>query len=97
MLASVYRSLKKDEMYLYVAVKDDFSQVPDELLRMFGAPQFSLQLNLAKRDKLSRVDIDEVRSKLQNEGYFLQMPPVIHQNQADGQATRSSGADKRKK
>jgi len=83
MLASIYRSTKKDEMYLYVPVKDDFSQVPEALLKVFGRPEFALQINLAKREKLSRVDIDEVKSKLNEEGYFLQMPPVIHHNKAD--------------
>jgi len=83
MLASVYRSNKKEDMYLYLTIKDDFSKVPEALLKIFGQPEFALQINLAKRDKLSRVDIDEVKSKLADEGFFLQMPPVIHANQAD--------------
>ncbi|TQV82978.1 YcgL domain-containing protein [Aliikangiella coralliicola] len=83
MLASIYRSKKKDEMYLYVPVKDDFSAVPEALLKAFGKPEFALQINLAKRDKLSRVDIEEVKLKMEADGYFLQMPPVIHSNQAD--------------
>jgi uncharacterized protein len=82
MLASVYRSKKKDQMYLYVAVKDDFSRIPEALMKIFGKPEFALQVNLAKRDKLSRVDIDEVKEKLQTDGFFLQMPPAIHDNKA---------------
>jgi len=83
MLASVYRSCNKEGMYLYLPVKDDFSKVPPELLKIFGKPDFSLQINLAKRKKLSRVDINEVKFKLASEGFYLQMPPVIHFNQAD--------------
>ena len=83
MLASVYRSTKKEEMYLYVPVKDDFSQVPEALLTVFGRPEFALQINLAKREKLSRVDIEEVREKLNEDGFYLQMPPAIHNNKAD--------------
>ena len=83
MLASVYRSNKKEDMYLYLSVRDDFSKVPEALLKIFGTPEFALQINLAKRDKLSRVDINEVKSKLADEGFFLQMPPIIHVNQAD--------------
>ena len=82
MLASIYRSNKKEEMYLYVSIKDDFSMVPESLMKVFGKPEFSLQLNLAKRDKLSRVDINDVREKLESEGYYLQLPPVIHHNRA---------------
>ncbi|MDQ7049795.1 MAG: YcgL domain-containing protein [Enterobacterales bacterium] len=77
MLVSVYRSSIKDQMYLYLAVKDDFSEVPEELLKLFGKAEFALQLNLSNRDKLARVNIDEVKQGLSQQGYFLQLPPVI--------------------
>ncbi|MDH5434538.1 MAG: YcgL domain-containing protein [Gammaproteobacteria bacterium] len=77
MLAFVYRSRVKSEMYLYIEKRDDFSSVPDALLKAFGKPEFSLQINLAKREKLSRVNIDEVKSRLATDGYFLQIPPQI--------------------
>ncbi len=77
MLVSVYRSSLKDQMYLYIPKRDDFSEVPEELLKVFGKPEFSLQLNLAKRNKLARVNIDEVKQSLIEQGYFLQLPPVI--------------------
>ena len=83
MLASVYRSTKKDEMYLYVPHKDDFSSVPDPLMKAFGKPEFSMQLNLEKRQKLARVNIKEVLEKMESDGFYLQMPPAIHPNLAD--------------
>lgn len=83
MLAFVYRSKKKDEMYLYLSIRDDFSSIPEALLKLFGKPEFALQLNLKKRKQLSRVDIIEVKAKLKSDGFYLQMPPVIHQNKAD--------------
>lgn len=83
MLASVYRSKVKDQMYLYIRVKDDFSEVPPELLKMFGMPEFALQLNLVKRKKLARVELSDVKDALAEQGYFLQIPPSIHDNQAD--------------
>jgi hypothetical protein len=86
MLAFVYRSSKKDEMYLYVTKKDQFDQVPEPLMSAFGKPQFALQVNLAKRDKLAREDIHLVKEKLQEQGYYLQMPPPTHalNNQTNG-------------
>ena len=83
MLASVYRSKAKDQMYLYITIKDDFSKVPEALLKMFGMPEFALQLNLTKRKKLARVELSDVKKALEIEGYYLQMPPVIHENKAD--------------
>jgi len=64
-------------MYLYLPKRDDFSSVPEALLKVFGQPEFALQLNLAKRDKLAREDIEEVKAKIQEQGFYLQMPPVI--------------------
>ncbi len=64
-------------MYLYVTQKDKFDQVPESLMKVFGNPEFSLQLNLAKRDRLAREDINVVKEKLQEQGYFLQMPPPV--------------------
>jgi len=56
--------------------------VPETLLKIFGNPEFSLQLNLAKRSKLARVDLAEVKRALDGQGYYLQMPPTIHDNNA---------------
>jgi len=83
MLASIYRSKSKDQMYLYVLKKDDFSQVPERLMKLFGLPEFSLQLNLGKRNSLARVELSDVKEALDKQGYFLQMPPSIHDNKAD--------------
>lgn len=77
-LASVYRSNKKTDMYLYISKRDDFSIVPQELLKIFGKPEFSMQINLGKLKKLARVDINKVKENLSQEGYFLQMPPTAN-------------------
>ena len=83
MLASIYRSKNKDQMYLYIANKDDFNQVPEKLMKVFGVPEFSMLVNLSKRSKLARVELSQVKAALVEQGYYLQMPPVIHENKAD--------------
>ena len=83
MLASVYRSKAKDQMYLYLSVKDDFSSVPEALLNLFGMPEFAMQLNLAKRETLARVELSELKTALKEQGFYLQMPPAVHENKAN--------------
>lgn len=73
----IYRSPKKDEMYLYIVAEDDFSKVPEELLRRFGTPQRVMQLTLSPSRKLARVEIEKVILSLRQHGYFLQMPPKL--------------------
>jgi len=76
-LCTIYRSSKKEGMYLYVDKKEDLERVPDTLLRIFGRPQFAMTLYLKPERKLARVDREEVVLAIAEQGYFLQMPPKI--------------------
>lgn len=77
MLCAIYRSTKRDQTYLYVEKKDDFSRVPEELLQGFGQPQFSMLINLGQREKLAAADIEKVKQSLLEQGYYLQVPPPM--------------------
>ena len=77
MLCAIYRSTKRDQTYLYVEKKDDFSRVPEELLQGFGQPQFSMLINLGQREKLATADIEKVKLSLLEQGYYLQVPPPM--------------------
>ncbi len=46
MICAIYRSAKKEGMYLYIEKREQFDAVPDELLHTFGKPQFSMLFNL---------------------------------------------------
>ncbi|USD61123.1 YcgL domain-containing protein [Vibrio sp. SCSIO 43140] len=74
MLCSIYKSTKKDGAYLYIAKKDDFTPVPEALMNMFGRPQFVMVVNLAGRT-LALVDVEKVKTSINEEGFFLQLPP----------------------
>ncbi len=77
MISFIYRSPKRAEMYLYTVKRDDFSVLPEELLQVFGVPEFSMVVNLEKRDSLARVNIETVKNELLKNGYYLQMPPTV--------------------
>lgn len=73
----IYKSRRKDEMYLYLANEGDFDPVPAELLGAFGAPQFVMRLTLSPQRPLARVDVDVVIAKLRQQGFYLQTPPKL--------------------
>lgn len=77
MFCVIYRSPTRDQTYLYVEKKDDFSRVPDELLRGFGKPQLAMVLKLDERDRLANADINKVKQALIDQGYYLQIPPPV--------------------
>ncbi|WP_154927261.1 YcgL domain-containing protein [Klebsiella grimontii] len=75
MFCVIYRSTKREQTYLYVEKKDDFSRVPDELMYSFGTPKLAMILLLDGRKKLIHADLDKVKQALADQGYYLQLPP----------------------
>ncbi|KKL02031.1 hypothetical protein EIK76_04360 [Rheinheimera mesophila] len=75
MLCVVYKSPKLDQTYLYVLRRDDFSAVPEALLKTFGTPQLVTLINLATKSKLAHADINKVKLQLTEQGFYLQLPP----------------------
>ena len=74
-ICSIYKSPRKDEMYLYVDKRDALEQVPEPLLEMFGAPVHVMDMPLKADRKLARVESAKVLEEIESKGYFLQMPP----------------------
>ncbi|MBG6247908.1 MULTISPECIES: YcgL domain-containing protein [Symbiopectobacterium] len=75
MFCVIYRSAKRDQTYLYVDKKDDFSRVPEALMKSFGTPYLVMLLPLDGSKKLASADIEKVKQALKEEGFYLQMPP----------------------
>lgn len=75
-LCDVFKTRKKDEMYLYVEKKEGFSRVPDELMDMFGKPELTMTLLLTPDKNLGRADAEKVLLDLDEKGFYLQMPPA---------------------
>jgi hypothetical protein len=72
----IYKSTKKDELYLYISKKDDFSDVPQELYDSMGKePVFVMELELSVERPLAREDVTIVMNNLETKGFHVQMPP----------------------
>jgi len=72
----VYRSNKKQGMFLYLLEKDDFACVPDSLIHLLGDITFSFEFDLSKDRKLVKAEASEVIRIIKENGFFLQMPPA---------------------
>jgi len=93
MLCVIYKSLKKEQTYLFVEKRDDFSKVPAELMSMFGTPTLVTLINLATKDKLGMADLTRVKQDLVEKGFYLQLPPpkedLLKEHKAKMQALHS--------
>jgi uncharacterized protein len=72
----IYKSLKKEYLYLYIDKKEDFSKVPETLLNSFGKIEFVMALELNPERKLAKEDAKKIIDSLNEKGFFVQVPPV---------------------
>jgi uncharacterized protein YcgL (UPF0745 family) len=72
----IYKSLKQQELYLYVLRENDFADVPESLLTSIGQSELAMSLELTPKRQLARADVTQVMQQLQNQGFYVQMPPT---------------------
>lgn len=74
-LVQAFRSPREEGMYLYVDKKEGLARVPEALLARFGKPESALLLMLTAEHKLARADAAKVLAAIQQQGFYLQLPP----------------------
>ncbi|WP_432698308.1 YcgL domain-containing protein [Marinobacterium sp. YM272] len=87
-ICSIYKSPRKDEMYLYVDKRDALARVPEALLEMFGQPMHVMDMPMKADRKLARVDADKVLKEIDDKGFYLQLPPPKDEYLLDLHANR---------
>ena len=75
MKCSVVRSSLKDFTYIYLGADHKFDDLPVSLKKVFGEPEFVIDLELTPDRKLAYEDVNKVIQNLAEQGYHLQMPP----------------------
>ena len=75
LIVQVYKSPRRDEMYLYVEKGFDPRELPEPLLARFGEPEPLMVLHLSPGRKLARADAVQVLNAIEENGFYLQMPP----------------------
>ena len=73
----IYRCSRKEDLYIYLAERDDFSKVPAEVLSGLGITEFAMELELAPGKKLARESVATVMKNLEHKGFHLQLPSNI--------------------
>jgi uncharacterized protein YcgL (UPF0745 family) len=76
LICQVFKSPRKQEMYLFVEKSRGLEQVPEALLASFGEPEERMVLVLTPDKKLARANTAEVLDEIVNRGFYLQLPPT---------------------
>lgn len=101
MWCEIFKSSKKDEMYLYVAraestetneQADPLAVLSDALKNAFGRATFVMSIELHEEKKLARANVLHVMDSIQTNGYFLQLPPegLINPNAVEPEGLRGA-------
>ncbi len=76
LLCEVFKSSRKEQMYLYVDKRQGLVEVPEALLEQFGKPLPAMTLILTPEKSLGRARAADVMAAIREKGYYLQMPPA---------------------
>ena len=102
MHCSIYKSSKKDEMYLYIARPEQTEDqaaafnplevLPEPMRVAFGRATFVMDLQLSESRKLARVNVLHVMDSIQTRGFFIQVPPegLINPNAVEPEGLRGA-------
>jgi len=73
----IYRSSKKEGLYVYLKEREALATLPEAVTRQLGNPEFAMELDLSPDKKLSQEDTTTVLANLEAQGFHLQMPRDI--------------------
>lgn len=75
----VLKSQKKQYTYLFLDRNKKLEDLPSGLQQSFGEAKMVLEMDLSKDSKLARAKAEEVLRAIENEGFYLQLPPAVEE------------------
>ena len=76
LICEVFKSSRKEEMYLYVDKRRGLEDVPEALMERFGTPVSTMTLMLTPDKTLARAKAADVLAAIRDQGFYFQMPPA---------------------
>lgn len=74
MHCSIYKGRHKPDIYLYIPGREDFSGVPQDLLRIMGRLEHVMDLVLTPGRRLARANACAIMRALLIHGRYVQLP-----------------------
>ena len=77
MQCEIYKCSKKSETYLYVEKPIVRDELPGTLLDILGDLSLVMELEITPESRLASEDASQVLAQVQEQGFYLQLPPKI--------------------
>jgi len=75
MKCSIYRGKRKEDHYVYLPEAGNFDAIPDSIKRLMGEFVLAMELEITAESKLANRNPQEILARIEEQGFFLQMPP----------------------
>lgn len=72
----VYASHRRPDTYLWLRQRDALDGVPGNLRQTLGELRFVIEVELDAGRRLPNADAPTVLTRLESQGWYLQMPPA---------------------
>ncbi|MEM7207376.1 MAG: YcgL domain-containing protein [Pseudomonadota bacterium] len=73
----VYRSERKDGLYVFTSADSELGDLPEDLRQQVAPLTLALEIDLEADSKLSRENPQTVLANIATQGYHLQMPEQV--------------------
>ncbi len=77
MHCTILKGSREPELYVYVPFAKAETNIPGELRSRLGKIKEVMSLEITPDKNLARVDPAKVLNEIREQGYFVQLPPVI--------------------
>lgn len=71
----VYKTAKREQLYLYVDRQEGLKRVPESLLTQFGKPVVAMEILVDETKQLAKLSGDKLLAEIAEKGFYLQLPP----------------------
>lgn len=78
-IVEIYRSEKKEGLYIYVEKGYDLKTLPKVILDKVGRLERAMIMLLTPEKKLARAKVENVVAAIEEQGFYLQLPPQLDQ------------------
>jgi uncharacterized protein YcgL (UPF0745 family) len=78
LVCDIYRCANKEGMYVYVDKDDGIDNLPEGLKKRTGRLDKAMTLIIEPGKKLARAKSEDVIIAIENQGFYLQMPPSLN-------------------
>lgn len=74
MECNIYKGSRQQDHYLFMPVEKPVTDIPGDILKMFGDIELVMQLDISQSTRLAQSSPSEVIGIINEKGFYIQIP-----------------------